>query len=548
MAATSETKATPATESSAHGGAPAAAEMPPAASDTVARRGRLIRTLGRFVPTCLVLAMLILLGWYGHEYGWSIPTFSQLAGTTGDGPEDWCAEHGVPESICIACNAELMPKDQLYGWCQLHGVHECPLCHPELVQLSEKPQVGDADLQRAGRALAVKQRPKNDPACQLHLRRIQFASREAADKSGIDIRLVDRAPIVESIRANAEVTYDPTRVAHLAARSGGTVWRVERNIGDKVQQGDILALIDANEVGRTKAELIQAIARLQLERKNLDRLANLEGVVPGKRLLELEAALAEAESQVRAATQQLANLGLPVAYEDIFDEAPAALHKQLQFVGLPDALVEELPSRPASSNLLPVVAPRDGLIAARDVVEGEVVDSSQKLFTLVEPSHMWLMLDVPIEDAKYISPGQTVLFQPDGTSEQFTGDITWMSTDVDRRTRTVKMRAELPNADGRLRSETFGVGRIVIREESNAIAVPSEAVHSEGCCHVVFVRDKNYFDENSYKVFHTRCVRPGVVQGDTTELIAGVWPGEVVATKGSAVLRAELLKGNLGAG
>ena len=65
---------------------------------------------------------------------------------------------------------------------------------------------------------------------------------------------------------------------------------------------------------------------------------------------------------------------------------------------------------------------------------------------------------------------------------------------------------------------------------------------------MVFVRDKDYMKEGAYKVFHTRSVRPGVRMGDTTEMIAGLLPGEVVVTKGSGVLRAELLKGNLGAG
>ena len=79
--------------------------------------------------------------------------------------------------------------------------------------------------------------------------------------------------------------------------------------------------------------------------------------------------------------------------------------------------------------------------------------------------------------------------------------------------------------------------------------VPSEAVHWEGCCHVVFVRDKGYFDsKDSPKVFHVRTVRLGAGAGRLTEIVAGVLPGEVVATKGSDVLRAELLKNNLGEG
>ena len=155
---------------------------------------------------------------------------------------------------------------------------------------------------------------------------------------------------------------------------------------------------------------------------------------------------------------------------------------------------------------------------------------------------------MPLEEAKHVAVGQQVVFRPDGADHADTGTLTWMSTSVDNETRTVKVRGELPNNDGHLRNETFGVGEIVLREEDDAIVVPSSAVHWEGCCYVVFVRDKDFMKKGSYKVFHTRSVRPGVVIGDHTEMIAGLLPDEVVVTKGSGVLRAELLKGNLGAG
>ena len=123
------------------------------------------------------------------------------------------------------------------------------------------------------------------------------------------------------------------------------------------------------------------------------------------------------------------------------------------------------------------------------------------------------------------------------------------STEVDQETRTVAVRAEVENPDGQLRNEAFGVGRIVLREEPEAIVVPTSAVHWDGSCNVVFVRDRNYFaSEDSPKVFHTRTVRPGVKQDGFTEILAGVLPGEVVVTKGSGVLRSQLLKNNLGAG
>ena len=99
-----------------------------------------------------------------------------------------------------------------------------------------------------------------------------------------------------------------------------------------------------------------------------------------------------------------------------------------------------------------------------------------------------------------------------------------------------------------LPAHTFGKAQIIVREEPNAIVVPSESIHWEGDCNVVFVRDKNWFKEGSPKVFHIRTIRPGVTNGQFTEVIAGLLPGEVVASTKSTVLRAEMLKNSLGAG
>ncbi len=517
-------------------------------SGALPRRASLLGWLARTIPNLLVIAALSGLGYFGHHYGWRIPKFSELAGHGQAEGVRWCEEHGVPEAECVACHAELMPKGKLYGWCKEHGVHECVLHHPELAQLRETPEISQVDFDRAARAIAIRPRTKNDPGCKLHLRRIQFPSIAAADKAGIDIGLVDRGPVVESITATGQVIYDPTRVAHLASRAGGTAWRVDKNTGDRVKQGDVLALVDTVEVGRAKAELLQAVAQLQLHDKTLKRLAGLEGVVAGKRVLEAEAARAEAEASVRKSVQTLQNLGLPITLEDVYQQTDVALSSRLQFLGLPESVSAQLGSRPTTANLIPVAAPRDGIVVNRDVVAGEVIDTAKTLFTIADISRLWVVLNVPLEEAQRVAVGQKIVFRPDGADSPHTGKVTWISSDVDPETRTVKVRGELPNDGAHLRNETFGAGEIVLREEQDAIIVPSSAVHWEGCCHVVFVRDKDYLKKGTYKVFHTRSVRPGVRMGDTTEMIAGLLPGEVVVTKGSGVLRAELLKGNLGAG
>lgn len=504
--------------------------------------------IARSVPTVLVMIVLAGLGYYGHHHDWKLPKFSELTGHAEAKGVAWCEEHGVPEADCIACNADLMPKGKLHGWCKEHGVHECALHHPEVVQLTEAPSVSQADLDRAARAIAIRPRKKNDPTCKMHLRRIQLPSKAAVDKAGIDINLVDRSRVVETVAATGEIIYDPTLVARLASRAPGTVWRVEKNIGHRVRQGEVLALVDAAEVGQTKAELLQAAVRLNLQKKTYERLRDLGTVVAGKRVLEAQTAVAEAEAAVQKVIQALVNLGMPVTYADVLETPADALKLKIQFLGLPSHIVADLDPARTTSNLIPVFAPRDGIVVKRDVVAGEVVDINRTLFTVADTSRMWLVLNVPLEEAKYVAIGQQVNFRADGADRTDVGRLTWMSTGVDNETRTVKVRGELPNLDGHLRNETFGVGEIVLREEENAILVPNSALHWEGCCHVVFVRDKDFMKKGAYKVFHTRSVRPGVVMGDTTEMIAGLWPGEVVVTKGSGVLRAELLKGNLGAG
>jgi cobalt-zinc-cadmium efflux system membrane fusion protein len=111
----------------------------------------------------------------------------------------------------------------------------------------------------------------------------------------------------------------------------------------------------------------------------------------------------------------------------------------------------------------------------------------------------------------------------------------------------VKVRADIADPAGRLVANTFGSGRVILREEEKAVVVPNEAVQWDGCCHVVFVRDKDYL-KSEYKVFHVRKVRVGVRGEKTTEVIAGVLPGELVVTKGSGLMLNELLRGELGDG
>jgi cobalt-zinc-cadmium efflux system membrane fusion protein len=504
------------------------------------------------VPTALVVTALAGLALWGHFSDWKVPKFSSLVGNGANKAENWCKDHNVPESQCIECKRELLPLGKDYGWCSEHGIAQCPLHHLDVGQLKKPFVVTPAMLEQASRALALRPRSENSSRCTLHQRRIQFASTKAIDKAGIDIALVQVRPVIEAVVANGEVVYDQTRLAHPTSRVAGTVWRVEKQVGDQVHRGEVLALVNAAEVGRAKGELLQAIAQVRLKQTNVERLRPLakDEIIGGRQFLEAEAAFQEARIRLLSAQQALINLDLPVSSEEFASLDTEEIARRIQFLGLPDDLVSTFDAASTSSNLFPLRSPLDGVVVDRRAVADAVVDANTSLFDVADVSQLWLTLNVRQEESRFVALGQTVLFSPsDRRGEpEISGLVSWISTATDEQTRTVKVRVDLPNADGRLRANTFGTGRIVLRDEPQAMVIPTEGLHWDGNCHVVFVRDKNYLQSDSPKFFHVRAVRPGVKSGDTTEIIVGLLPGEVIASKNSVVLEAQLLKSNLGAG
>ena len=513
------------------------------------RPGQILSRILKGVGPTLILVGFAAVFYYGHQNDWKLPKFGALTGNAKVVVQDWCEEHSVPESNCVQCDPSLMPEGPDYGWCDEHGVHNCPLHHPDIAQLKSTPVVDQADFERAARALAVAPRIENNRECKFYRSRIQFASVESVRQAGVDVELVDRGRIVESIHGSGSIVYDPTRMANLASRASGSVWTVRKNVGDKISRGDTLAIVDAAEVGNYKTALMRSLTEKRLQERNVGRLTAAKDAIPGSLLLNAQAALSKARADVLSAEQSLRNLGLKVQLDELSGSTETQIMDQLRFLDIPPDAIASINGNADSSNLIPIVSPIDGIVIDRAVSAGEVVDSSKILFKVADISQMWLMLSVSLEHARRLEMGQIIEFRSDAVREVVNGKIDWISTTADKTTRMIQVRAVLDNRSGRLRNETFGTGEIILRYETHAIVIPSGASHWEGCCQVVFVRDKGYFDSpESYKVFHVRSVRLGATQGKFTEVISGVLPGEVIATTGSDVLRAQLLKNNLGAG
>ncbi len=518
----------------------------PERQTTAPPRRSVWRVLWKIVPNVFVFSLLGGVMYLGHHTGWKLPKLSELMSTATVATEDWCEEHLVPESACIECQGDLLPKSQPFGFCRTHGVAECVIDHPELAQVKGEPQLPKSDS--AG-AIALIPRPENNSRNTLHTRRVQFASQESIAKAGIDVNVVEEGPMSDAITANGELMFDPTRVAHLTTKVPGTVAYVSKSLGDDVQAGDILALVDAAQAGQAKSQLLESLVQLQLRKTTVVQLRSAAqgGALPGKTLIEAEAALKEAEIKFLSARQAIANLGFELPGE-LENAEPRAAADELRFLGIPSSSVALLPNGTKTANLIPIIAPFEGVIVTSEIVAGEVVDSTRTLFTVADPTRLWLILNVRQEDAKHVSRGLPVKFQPDDGGPELSGRVSWISPSVDEQTRTLQVRVLISDRGDNMRDKTFGSGRIILREEPHAVVVPREAVQSTPDAHFVFVRDKNYFDKSAPKFFHVRQVRLGARDGQFIELLAGALPGEVIATKGSSVLMAQLLRSNLGAG
>ena len=493
--------------------------------------------LGHAIPNLVVFALLASILWWGHHSGWKLPSLHGEAAATAD---DWCSEHLVPESKCVECSAQLLPKPKTKGFCKKHGVAECVICNPELAQVKGPPSLPKYDT---AAAIPLLRRRENNSLSKVHEGRVQFASDEAAEKAGLDIDIVGEQPMTEAISATGEVSFDPTSVGHLSSKAAGSVITVHKKIGDQVKAGEILAIVDAAAVGQAKSQLLQAIVQLQLRKAHYERVSAASAALPGRSILETEAALKEAEINLVSSRQALSNLGFKMP-NDLSTKDAKAFAAELQYLGIP----AEHQETTASNNLLPIRSPLDGVVLESDVVAGEVVDSTEKLFTVADPSRLWLTLNVRQEDAAYVHEGLQVEFSTDDGVQHATGPISWISPRVDAKTRTMQVRVMLTGESKNLRDKAFGTGRIVVRREEQAIVVPLGAVQATSDGNLIFVRDRGYFDPNGFKVFHVRQVRLGAKSDTHVELLAGALPGEVVATKGSNVLLAQLLRSSLGAG
>jgi cobalt-zinc-cadmium efflux system membrane fusion protein len=289
-------------------------------------------------------------------------------------------------------------------------------------------------------------------------------------------------------RFNAEVVEiaqlaDPTQ----RAAKVQTVFR-ELRPGDRVQQGQVLAVVWSIDVGGRKSDLVDALVQLRLDEKRLEEREKLyaKGSLPLDTLLQTRRDVVSDRNAKERAERTLRTWNIPEReIKAVYDEAELAAARQ----GKRDEAKER---RWARSEL---IAPRDGVIVERNVSVGEyVADNTINLFTVAEVDRLLVIANPPEDQLPSL-----LALQPDqlrwtlqtvqmAGAPPIEGPIEDVGYLIDPNQHTAVVKGYVGNPDGQLRAGQFVSATVNLPPPAGVVEVPLTSLAEDGKQSFVFVQ------------------------------------------------------------
>ncbi len=359
---------------------------------------------------------------------------------------------------------------------------------------SEKNAVGDKEAAAA-----------SPEAGQIHLTEAEIKAARIRTEEIVEAEVHERIAVTATIQANQD------RLAHVAPRVPGRIVSIAAKLGDRVKGGQVLASLDSIELGEAHSTYLQAESQFKLAQADFERAEKLyaDQIVPQKDYLRSRAEQEKARANLRAAADRLRLMGVT-------------------------------PSRSENAvSMFPINAPFAGTVIEKKAVLGELAQPDKALFTVADLSVVWIEANLFERDLGKVktgaSVGVTVAAYPD---EVFNGRLTYVSSVMDKESRTIKARVEVPNGDGRLKPDMFATAAIDTASTGKALTVPASAVFLMEGKKAVFVLEKEGFEK--------RVVDLGDNLGGRFVVRDGVAAGDTVVVDGAYALKARLLKSKIG--
>lgn len=263
----------------------------------------------------------------------------------------------------------------------------------------------------------------------------------------IEVTTVAQKAMRERLRVSGQLR--PVGSASIKAKVSGTVLEVNARQGDVVKSGDVLVRFETEDLQsalvQRDSNLEAARAQLVLAEQMLEKTQEL-----ARRGFATTAALEKAESDVAAARANAQGLSAQT------DSARSALR---------DAAL---------------LAPFDGIVAARAIEPGETVSANAQLMTLVDTTVLEAEVLVSTRDITRLAIGQTAELAVDGLDGQtIVGTVDRIAPVANEGTRFVPVHIRLENTDGKLWGGMFATGTILVRQGEDVIALPETAIRED---------------------------------------------------------------------
>jgi RND family efflux transporter MFP subunit len=335
----------------------------------------------------------------------------------------------------------------------------------------------------------------------------------AIQRAGIIVAPVLAGRNTSTLRLPGVVEPNAYKQVAVTPLVAGRVMRVLAELGQTVRRGQALAEIFSPELAEAETRFVSARAELDAHERELQRTEKLAELGSASRQ-ELERLHAEHTAK------------LTVLESD---------RSRLELLGLAASAIANLGPGKDVSAVTTVFAPIAGVVTERAANTGLNVDTSAKLFTVVDLSTVWVVADLYEKDFSRVRVGAaatvTAKAFPDAARK---GKVSYIDPQVRSETRTAKVRVEVANPKQDLRLGMFGDVDIVVDGGRAAALIPPAAVQNVGNRIVVYVADPKQPGR-----FIEREVRLGDRSGNNVAVLSGVKPGERVVTDGSFAVRAE---------
>jgi len=328
---------------------------------------------------------------------------------------------------------------------------------------------------------------------------------------GIRTARVSRRALRSQLKAMGKVLSPQQKRAIVSYAFPARIAGIHVSIGDWVKAGDKLVTLQSEEVGNARADYFKAKADYELAKRNLEREKNLHerGVGARKDMLTKEAEFKVAEA------------GLD------------AVEKKLHVLGFTEEQVNEMGKAHQINPTISLHAPIAGKIIAFNAVRGAMVDQSTEILSIMDPSLVWVDAEIFERDIARIKLTQEVKVSvPAYPSDYFQGKVSFIGDVLNEESRTITVRTEVPNRDGKLKPGMFADMTIYLTHRGEVLAVPEEGVLDDNGEKIAFIPA-----DGGYRM---QAVQVGMKDAGFYEITGGLEEGQEVVTAGNYQIKSKL--------